>query len=104
MVRHNREGAPGQTLDVPEIAALLGAAEGERDAGRPGPGGPPDAMDIALRHVRDLEIDDMGDAVDIDAPGVLGNDTGPSGAALTATIVSGPSHGQVLLDADGSSG
>jgi hypothetical protein len=36
------------------------------------------------------------------APGVLGNDTGASGVALTAVLVSGPAHGMLQLNADGS--
>jgi VCBS repeat-containing protein len=36
------------------------------------------------------------------APGVLANDTDPDGEALTASLVSGPSHGALTLRADGS--
>ena len=36
------------------------------------------------------------------APGVLGDDSDIDGDALTATLVSGPSHGTVTLGADGS--
>ena len=36
------------------------------------------------------------------APGVLGNDTDPEGAPLTAQLVSGPSHGTLTLNANGS--
>jgi VCBS repeat-containing protein len=36
------------------------------------------------------------------APGVLGNDTDPEGAALTAQLVSGPTHGDLTLNANGS--
>jgi len=35
------------------------------------------------------------------SPGVLDNDTEPSGLALTAVLVSGPSHGTLALNADG---
>src|SRR5206468_119412 len=35
------------------------------------------------------------------APGVLGNDTDPDGYALTAVLVSGPSHGVLSLNANG---
>ena len=38
----------------------------------------------------------------VDAPGVLGNDTDRNGDALTAALVSGPQHGQVTLESDGS--
>ncbi|HVX64411.1 MAG TPA: Ig-like domain-containing protein [Pirellulales bacterium] len=36
------------------------------------------------------------------APGVLANDTAPSGVAISATLVSGPSYGSLTLNADGS--
>jgi VCBS repeat-containing protein len=36
------------------------------------------------------------------APGVLGNDTDPDGDTLTAALVSGPSHGTLTLNPDGS--
>jgi len=36
------------------------------------------------------------------APGVLGNDTDPDGDALTASLVTAPSHGTLTLNSDGS--
>ena len=48
-------------------APLGRVAEGDRDAVGAGARGAADAVDIALRHVGQLEIDDMGDAVDVDA-------------------------------------
>src|SRR5439155_2273902 len=41
-------------------------------------------------------------ALTVSAPGVLGNDTDVEGDALTAVLVSGPSHGTLTLNADGS--
>jgi VCBS repeat-containing protein len=41
-------------------------------------------------------------ALDQAAPGVLGNDSAPEGAVLTAQLASGPSHGTLTLNADGS--
>jgi large repetitive protein len=38
----------------------------------------------------------------IGAPGVLGNDSDPDGNSLSAVLVSGPSHGALTLNADGS--
>ena len=38
----------------------------------------------------------------VSAPGVLGNDTDADGDPLTAALVSGPSHGSLTLNADGS--
>jgi VCBS repeat-containing protein len=44
-----------------------------------------------------------GGALDVVAPGVLANDVDPTGAPLTATVVSGPAHAvSFTLDADGS--
>src|SRR5262249_20318700 len=39
----------------------------------------------------------------VNAPGVLGNDTDVEGDSLTAALVSGPAHGTLALNADGSS-
>jgi VCBS repeat-containing protein len=41
-------------------------------------------------------------AVTVPAPGVLGNDTDPDGNPLTAALASGPSHGTLTLNANGS--
>jgi VCBS repeat-containing protein len=41
-------------------------------------------------------------ALNVVAPGVLGNDTDVEGSALTATKVSNPSHGSVTLNSNGS--
>jgi VCBS repeat-containing protein len=38
----------------------------------------------------------------VSAPGVLGNDSDPDGDALSAVLVSGPGHGSLTLNADGS--
>src|SRR5439155_894991 len=38
----------------------------------------------------------------VSAPGVLANDTDADGDTLTAVLVSGPSHGTLTLNADGS--
>jgi hypothetical protein len=45
---------------------------------------------------------DKDTPLSIDAPGVLGNDSGPDGDALTAVKVSDPTHGSVTLIPDGS--
>src|SRR5439155_1368096 len=42
-------------------------------------------------------------AISVAAPGVLGNDTDVDGDALTAVLVSGPAHGTLTLNANGSS-
>jgi VCBS repeat-containing protein len=41
-------------------------------------------------------------ALTVPAPGVLGNDTDPDGDPLTAALVTGPSHGSLTLNANGS--
>ncbi|MFD8141885.1 FG-GAP-like repeat-containing protein [Streptomyces sp. NPDC059708] len=38
----------------------------------------------------------------VGASGVLGNDTDPDGSTLTAVVVTGPAHGTLTLNADGS--
>jgi uncharacterized delta-60 repeat protein len=43
-----------------------------------------------------------GSSLSVPAPGVLGNDTDVDGDPLTARLVSGPSHGSLALNADGS--
>lgn len=40
--------------------------------------------------------------LDVPAPGVLGNDTDPDGDPLTAELVSGPAHGSLTLNPNGS--
>src|SRR5262249_18655655 len=67
MVGDDRDALLDQPLDVAQIGALLAGAEGDGNAARPGTRGAADAVDIALGLVRQLEIDDMAHAVDIDA-------------------------------------
>ncbi len=38
----------------------------------------------------------------VPAPGVLGNDTDPDGDPLTAVLVTGPAHGTIVFNPDGS--
>jgi VCBS repeat-containing protein len=45
---------------------------------------------------------DEDTALTVGAPGVLGNDTDVDGDALSARLVSGPAHGTLTLNADGS--
>ncbi len=40
--------------------------------------------------------------LNVTAPGVLGNDSDPDGDPLTAVLASGPAHGSLTLNADGS--
>jgi VCBS repeat-containing protein len=50
----------------------------------------------------DTASTDEDQAVTVAAPGVLGNDSDPDGNPLTAGLASGPSHGTVQLNANGS--
>jgi len=43
-----------------------------------------------------------GEALSVEAPGVLENDTDPDGDNLAASVVSTPSNGSITLDSDGS--
>ena len=44
----------------------------------------------------------LGSTLTVDGPGVLGNDTDADSDGLIATLVSGPSHGSLTLNPDGS--
>jgi hypothetical protein len=59
-----------QPLDVAEIGELLAAGD-QRDRGAfsAGARGAADAVHIGLGHVGQVEIDDVGDTVDIDTAG-----------------------------------
>ncbi len=61
----------------------------------PTPSNPPTAVD-------DSYITDEDVPLVVAAPGVLGNDNDPDGDSLTAVRVSGPSHGVLVLNANGS--
>jgi subtilisin family serine protease len=43
-----------------------------------------------------------GSALNVGAPGVLANDRDPEGDAMTAALTTGPAHGTLALNADGS--
>jgi VCBS repeat-containing protein len=58
-------------------------------------GGAPTAVDDAYATDEDAPLS-------VAAPGVLGNDTDPDGDTLAAALVSGPSHGTLTLNPDGS--
>ena len=65
----DRNRLAGQSFNALEHRAFGGIAEGDRFAGRPGPARPADAMDVGLGFVGEIEVEDMGDVVDIDAAG-----------------------------------
>src|SRR3954471_3242779 len=73
--RCDRDPLARRALDVLEVAALLRAAEGDRDSVRTRARRAADAMDILLRHVGQVEVDHMADARDVDAArGNVGRD------------------------------
>jgi hypothetical protein len=64
-----------QPLDIAQIRPLLMVAERDRDPLGARPRGAADTMDVAVGDVREIKIDDMGDAVDVDAArGDIGRD------------------------------
>jgi hypothetical protein len=60
------------------------------------------AVNLAPTATGDAYSTDYGTALSVAAPGVLGNDSDPEGRALTAALVTGPSHGALTLNANGS--
>jgi VCBS repeat-containing protein len=52
--------------------------------------------------VGDSYSTEEGTALTVSAPGVLSNDTDPDGDTLTASLVSGPGHGTLTLNGNGS--
>ena len=66
-----------------ERILLRGIAERDRDAGLFGARGAADAVNVVLRHFRQLEIDHVRDVIDVDAAGGdVGRDKDPRTAAL----------------------
>ena len=67
-------------------------------------------LDVFRRDVLGLAPEAAGDAyatsedtpLTVDSPGVLANDSDPDGDTLAAAIVSGPQHGRLELNGDGS--
>src|SRR3546814_7682339 len=51
------------------VADLVGFAERHRDALGAGAGGAADAVHVGLRHVRQVEVDDVADLLHVDAAG-----------------------------------
>jgi len=64
---------PQDVLDVPQHLHLVDADERDRLALDARPAGPADPVDVVLRHHRQLEVDDVGQGVDVEtARGHLG--------------------------------
>src|SRR5690606_15530914 len=69
MVRIYRHRLTDRLLDIGEKGPLVTVAEGECDAFGTGSRRAADAMDVTLGFVRQVEVDDVADAVDIYAAG-----------------------------------
>ena len=65
--RSTRIGRRSQPFDRLQIRPLFAVAERHGDARRPGPAGAADAVDVRLRLVRQVVVDHVRDAVDVDA-------------------------------------
>ena len=73
--RHDGDRLTGELLDAAQLAALARVAERHGDARGAGTRGAADAMDVALGVGRQLVVDDVGHALDIDAArGEIGGD------------------------------
>jgi len=60
------------------------------------------AVNDAPTATADAYATDEDTALMVAAPGVLGNDSDPDGTTLTAVLASGPAHGTLTLNTDGS--
>ena len=76
---------PDQPLDVAQEGAFLVIAERDRHAVGAGARGAADAVDVAFRDVRQIVVEHVADAVDVDAAG--GDVGGDQGAQLAVTEV-----------------
>ena len=83
VVGHDGDLGADEALDVAEGAALLGVAERDRDARGARARRAADAVHVALGLVGEIEVDDVGDAVDVDAARRdVGRDEDADAAAL----------------------
>src|SRR5258707_10993773 len=90
--RHDGDALVGQPLDALELAALTAVAERQRDARGAGARGAADAMDVALGVSRQLVVDDVRDARDVDAArGEIGRHqhAGPAAAEIVERLLAG---------------
>lgn len=71
----NRNDLLGQALDIAQVNPLVTRTKGYSLTRGSCAGGAADTMDIGLRHVRQIEIDNMADAINVDtARGNIGCD------------------------------
>ena len=69
MITDYLNGLAGQLLDILHICLFLNVAEGKRPSSHPGAPCTADSVDIGLRNIGQVEIDDAGQFLDINAPG-----------------------------------
>ena len=67
LMRHRRDRPADRLFDVAQKPAFLSIAEGDRSPSRPGPSGTADTVHIGFGNIRQIVIDDVRDAIDIDA-------------------------------------
>ena len=60
---------PGEAFDFSEHRALVAGAERDGNAVRPGAGRAPDAVNVTFRRHRQVEINDVRDAVNVEPAG-----------------------------------
>src|SRR5580693_3719190 len=90
--RDDSDALVGELLDAAQLAALAAVAERQGDARGAGARGAADAMDVALGVGRQLVVDDVGHAVDIDAArGEIGGDqyAGLAAAEIVERLLAG---------------
>jgi VCBS repeat-containing protein len=116
----NRDGDPdlaatNPTIDTPKVEVLLGGDGGNGD-GKPdlavaNTTFPPNNLAVLVNHTSinqapvaaaDAYTTAEDTPLTVAAPGVLGNDSDPDHDPLSAVLVSGPSHGTLTLNPDGS--
>ena len=64
---HDRDGLADGAFDVAQQAALFSGTEGDGRALGAGTRGAADAVDIGFRHMRQIVVDHVADAIDVDA-------------------------------------
>ena len=64
MLLYHGDGAVGQLFDLPEQRFLGEVAEGDSLAATARPSGPADSVDIGLRHLGQIVVEDMGQLFD----------------------------------------
>ena len=85
MITDDRDMLANQLLDAVEEALFLPVAERNGDAFGSGSSGAANAVDVALRLVGNVVVDDVADVIDIDATG--SNVGGDQDARLSALEV-----------------